>query len=71
MTGRPIMDVEWTGTELVGCLKKEGQLVQFSADREAIHQHAAGFSDVLTWEIERFKNEIFEKLIPYFERASP
>jgi hypothetical protein len=35
------------------------------ADRETIHSHAAGFNDAVSWEIERHRVEIFQKLTPF------
>jgi hypothetical protein len=41
-----------------------------SADRDTIHTHAPGFNDALTWEINRHRVEIFEKLVPFFQRTA-
>jgi hypothetical protein len=41
-----------------------------TADRATIHARAAGFSDALSWEIGRFRTEIFEKLMPFFVRQN-
>jgi hypothetical protein len=58
--------VEWDGKALSGWITIEGRPVKVSADRETIHQHAPGWNDALTWEIQRFGEEIFDKLRPYF-----
>ena len=58
--------VEWDGNALSGWITIEGRPVKVSADRETIHQHAPGWNDALTWEIQRFREEIFDKLLPYF-----
>ena len=61
-----VQTVEWDGNVLSGWITIEGKPVKVSADRETIHQHAPGWNDALTWEIERFGEEIFDKLRPYF-----
>ena len=58
--------VKWDGTLLTGQIEISGQLFNVSADRETIHQHAAGFDDALTWEIDRFRADIFDKLKVFF-----
>jgi hypothetical protein len=58
--------IEWDGTTLKGWIIVDGKPVKVSADRETIHRHAAGWSDALTWEIERHYEEIFDKLAPFF-----
>lgn len=58
--------VEWDGNTLTGWIMVEGSPTKVAADREAIHKHAPGFSDALTWEIDRFREEIFDKLLPFF-----
>jgi hypothetical protein len=47
-----------------------GAPTKVSADRDTIHTHAKGFSDALSWEINRHRVEIFEKLVPFFERTA-
>jgi hypothetical protein len=59
--------IEWDGNVLTGWVIINGVPTKFSADRDTIHRHAAGFSDALTWEIDRHRLEIFEKLVPFFE----
>ena len=58
--------IEWDGKVLSGWIAIEGKPVRVSADRNTIHKHAAGWDDALTWEINRFREEIFDKLKPYF-----
>ena len=58
--------VKWDGNALSGWITIEGRSVKVSADRETIHQHARGWNDALSWEIQRFREEIFDKLTPYF-----
>ena len=60
--------IEWNGNALSGWVIVNGAPTKFSADRETIHAHAPGFNDALTWEIDRHRAEIFEKLLPYFQR---
>lgn len=60
--------IEWDGRALSGWVVIEGTPKKVSADRETIHAHASGFSDALTREIDRHRQEIFEKLLPYFQR---
>jgi hypothetical protein len=57
---------EWDGTMLTGWIIDDGRSVKVSADRETIHQHAPGWNDALTREIERHCEEIFDKLVPFF-----
>jgi hypothetical protein len=58
--------IEWDGTILTGWITVDGNPVKVSADRETIHQHASGWNDALTREIERHREEIFDKLVPFF-----
>jgi hypothetical protein len=60
--------IEWNGKALSGWVIVNGASTKVSADRETIHAHAPGFNDALTWEIDRHRAEIFEKLLPYFQR---
>jgi hypothetical protein len=53
--------VEWDGHAL------DGTPTKVSADREPIHAHAHGFSEALIWEIDQHRDEIFEKLLPFFK----
>jgi hypothetical protein len=62
--------IEWNGNELSGWILINGAPTKVSADRDAIHTHARGFSDALTWEINRHRVEIFEKLVPFFQRTT-
>ena len=59
--------IEWDGNVLSGWITIEGKPTKFSADRETIHQHAPGWNDALTWEIDRHREEIFDKLMPFFK----
>ena len=58
--------IEWDGNELSGWVMINGAPTKVSADRDTIHAHAPGFNDALTWEINRHRVEIFEKLVPFF-----
>ena len=58
--------VEWDGRALIGWISVDGALTKVTADRETIHRYAAGFNDAVSWEIERHRNLIFEKLVPFF-----
>jgi hypothetical protein len=60
--------IEWNGKALTGWVIVNGAPTKVSADRETIHAHVPGFNDALTWEIDRHRAEIFEKLLPYFQR---
>ncbi|MGY2904381.1 hypothetical protein ACVWVY_003402 [Bradyrhizobium sp. URHC0002] len=62
--------IEWNGTELSGWIMINGAPTKVSADRDTIHTHARGFDDALTWEIKRHRAEIFEKLVPFFQRTA-
>ena len=62
--------IEWDGRSLTGWIVHNEIPTKFTADRQAIHKHASGFSDALTWEISRFRSEIFEKLLPFFRAAA-
>jgi hypothetical protein len=57
--------VEWDGQALIGWITVNGALTKVKVDRETIHRYAAGFNDAVTWEIERHRELIFEKLIPF------
>ena len=58
--------IEWDGNVLSGWITIDGKLIKVSADRDTIHQHAAGWNDALTWEIDRHRELIFDKLMPFF-----
>jgi hypothetical protein len=58
--------IEWDGNELSGWITIGGAPTNVSADRDTIHAHAPGFNDALTWEIDRHRVGIFEKLSPFF-----
>jgi hypothetical protein len=62
--------IEWDGNELSGWIVINGTPTKVSADRDRIHAHAPGFNDALTWEIDRHRAEIFEKLAPFFQRRA-
>lgn len=62
--------VEWDGKVLTGWMVVNGVATKVTADRATIHACAAGFSDALTWEIDRFRTEIFEKLMLFFVRQN-
>jgi hypothetical protein len=59
--------IEWDRNELSGWIVIDGAPTKVSADRDTIHAHAPGFNDALTWEINRHRVEIFEKLSPFFQ----
>ena len=61
-------EVEWDGQALIGWVSIDGAAKMVRADREAIHRHAAGFNDAVSWEIERHRVEIFQKLMPVLVR---
>ena len=60
--------IEWDGKALSGWLDLDGTPTKVSADPEIIRTHAPGFSDALNWEIDRHRDEIFEKLLPFFKQ---
>jgi hypothetical protein len=60
--------VEWDGKTLSGWVIVNGAPTKVSADRHTVHAHAPGFNDALTWEIDRHRGEIFEKLLPFFQQ---
>jgi len=62
--------IEWDGKALSGWVDLCGTPTKVSADRETIHTHAPGFSDALNREIDRHRDEIFEKLLPFFKQKS-
>ena len=62
--------IEWNGNELSGWIMINSAPTKVSADRDTIHTHARGFNDALTWEINRHRVEIFEKLVPFFQRTA-
>lgn len=59
--------IEWDGRVLTGWITIDGKTVKVSAARQIIHQYAFGWSDAVTWEIERHREEIFNKLLPFFK----
>jgi len=61
-------EVEWDGQALIGWVSIDGAATMVRADRETIHSHAAGFNDAVSWEIERHRVEIFQKLTPFLVR---
>jgi hypothetical protein len=61
----------WNGDLLVGWVSINGLPTQVTADRDTIHRHAAGYSDAISWELERFSDDIFEKLNAYFVSSIP
>jgi hypothetical protein len=60
--------IEWDGKILTGWITVDGKPVKVSAGRETIHQHASGWNDALSWEIGRHREEIFDKLTPFFKK---
>jgi len=62
--------VEWDGDALVGWIVINGVSTKIKATREMIHAHASGFNDAVTWEIERYRAQIFEKLAPILVQAN-
>jgi hypothetical protein len=63
-------EVEWDGEALVGWVSIDGVATKVRADRDMIHARAAGFNDAVTWEIERYRAEIFEKLTPHLVQTA-
>jgi hypothetical protein len=61
--------VEWDGDALVGWILLNGEPTKVRADREMIHTNASGFNDAVSWEIERHRDEIFQKLTPALIKA--
>jgi hypothetical protein len=57
--------IEWDGQALIGWVQIDGALTKVRVHRETIHRYAAGFNDAVTWEIERHRAVIFEKLVPF------
>jgi hypothetical protein len=63
-------EVEWDGQTLIGWVSIGGAATMVKADRETIHCHAAGFNDAVSWEIERHRFEIFQKLKPHLMKGT-
>jgi hypothetical protein len=57
--------IEWDGEALIGWITIKGKSTKVRATREIIHNHAPGFNDAITWEIEHYRFEIFDKLTPF------
>jgi hypothetical protein len=57
-------EVEWDGEALSGWVEINGKPMKVRVTRDMIHEHASGFNDAVTWEIERHRREIFDRLIP-------
>jgi hypothetical protein len=62
--------VEWDGATLVGWVTIDGKPTKVSATRDMIHSHAAGFNDAVSWEIDKYRAEIFEKVAPVLIAAN-
>lgn len=62
--------IAWNGEVLTGWIIVDDVPVKVAADRRTIHAHAPGFNDALTWEIDRFCGEIFERMMPYFRATA-
>jgi hypothetical protein len=62
-TNRP---VQWDGELLSGWIAIGGVPTKMQANRDTIHRYARGFNDAVTWEIDRHRDEIFERLVPFF-----
>ncbi len=60
--------VAWDGRALTGWVDVDGIKTPVSVDLDAIQMHAPGWNDVLTREVRIHAEEIFEKLLPYFQR---
>jgi hypothetical protein len=60
----------WNGREIQGKLLIGGVETHVAADRDMIHSFAPGYSDALTWEIERFAEDILDRMKPYFTSAA-
>jgi hypothetical protein len=60
--------IEWDGKALSGWVILDGMPTKIAADRETIHAYALGFSDALAREIDRNRDEIFRKLLPFFQQ---
>jgi hypothetical protein len=65
LTGEDNTAVEWDGEALVGWVMIDGRPTKVRATRDMIHRHATGFNDAITWEIEKYRDKIFEKLVPF------
>lgn len=65
MSANSTYSVEWDGRALIGWVSVDGALTKVTADRDTIHCYAAGFNDAVAWEIERHREHIFERLIPF------
>jgi hypothetical protein len=54
-------DIQWDGTTLSRWAVIDGQRIQLNASREMIHRLPL-YNDAVSWEIERHKNDIFDRL---------
>ena len=70
MIGADTTAVEWDGEALVGWVTIDGRPTKVRATRDMIHNHATGFNDAITWEIEKYRAQIFEKLTPLLIKAT-
>jgi hypothetical protein len=70
MSGTVSTVVEWDGEALVGWVAINGVVTKVRATREIIHDHAPGFNDAVSWEIERHRAQIFEMLAPFLIEAN-
>jgi hypothetical protein len=58
-------DVEWNGGRLSVWVTIDAGRILCQASRDAIHCLAI-YNDAVTWEIERYKSDILERLKPAF-----
>ena len=64
MLGTNDRAVEWDGEALTGWVIINNRPTKVRATIDMIHDHAPGFNDAVVWEIQRYRNEIFDKLVP-------
>jgi hypothetical protein len=62
--------VEWDGEALTGWITINGVPTKVRASREMIHRDAGVYSDAVSWEIERHRVEIFQRLVPALIKAT-
>lgn len=62
-------EIHWDGRTLVGWVLVDGRRTMLCATREMIHGLSM-YNDAIGWEIERYKSDIFERLIPQLLSAA-
>jgi hypothetical protein len=61
-----IESIVWDGQEIIAVLRTEGARVTYTVPRDIIHTIPI-YNDAVSWEIDRYKSDIFQRLQPLLE----